>query len=100
MTTKLFNFDADASPADRPLKLATAAQLETLLNNALKEGDGLQGAHCIHEYWMRGEMAANIEAMLAKLWKQASESIPEWLPMRHINWLSTAYEVASRLEKI
>ena len=93
-------FDASAFPASRPLHMATAAQLDSLLNVALKTGDGLRGAHCIHEYWMRGEMAVNIEAMLAKLWKQTAESIPEWLPMQHINWLPTAYEVASRFEKI
>lgn len=99
MITQTFNFDIDTSPADRPLKMATTSQLQSLLNDALKNGDGLRGAHCIHEYWMRGEMAANIEAMLAKLWKQASASIPEWLPMRHINWLATVYDVASRFRK-
>jgi len=99
MITQTFNFDIDTSPADRPLKMATTSQLQSLLNDALKQGDGLRGAHCIHEYWMRGEMAANIEAMLAKLWKQASASIPEWLPMRHISWLATVYDVASRFRK-
>src|SRR5438270_13805937 len=24
---------------------------------------------------------------LAALWKQAAPSIPEWLPMRHVDWL-------------
>ena len=100
MTASFDNFDADAPPADRPLQMATTAQLESLLNDALKQGDGLRGAHCIHEYWMRGEMAINIEAMLAKLWKQAAASIPEWLPMQYINWLSTAYEVAGRFKDI
>ena len=94
------NFDIDASPASRPLHLATAAQLQLLLNDALKSGDGLRGAHCIHEYWMRGEMAVNIEAMMATLWKHAAESIPEWLPMQHISWLPTVYEVAGRFKDI
>jgi hypothetical protein len=79
--------------------MATTSQLQSLLSDALKNGDGLRGAHCIHEYWMRGEMAANIEAMLAKLWEQASASIPEWLPMQYVNWLPTVYDVASRFRK-
>ncbi len=100
MPTSLDKFDTSALPASRPLQMATIAQLESLLNDALKSGDGLRGAHCVHEHWMRGEMAANIEAMLAKLWQHAAESIPEWLPMQHINWLSTVYEVAGRFKDI
>ena len=80
--------------------MAIAAHLQSLLNYALKNHDGLKGAHCIHEYWMRGEMAANIEAMQAKLWEHAADSIPEWLPMQHISWLPTVYEVASRFQKV
>jgi len=45
---------------------------------------------------MRGEFAANIEADLELLWKHAGPSIPDWLPMRYVSWLSTAYEIASR----
>ena len=100
MTSSLDNFDAAASPASRPLRFATNAMLEKLFNDVLKNHDGLRGAHCIHEWWMRGEMAANIEAMLAKLWQHASASIPEWLPMQHVNWLSTVYEVAGRFKDI
>ena len=44
---------------------------------------------------MRGEYPARIEAALERLWKQAGASIPEWLPMRYISWLPTAYEVAA-----
>ena len=66
------------------------------LDQALKDGDGLQGAHCVHELWMRGEYPANIEAALERLWKAAAPSIPEWLPMRYVDWLATAYEVAAR----
>jgi len=54
------------------------------------------GAHCIHERWVRGEFAANIETALDLLWKRAGPSIPDWLPMRYISWLPTAYDVAAR----
>jgi hypothetical protein len=47
---------------------------------------------------MRGEFAANIEAALEKLWHRAASSIPEWLPMRYVDWLPTAYEIAARFE--
>ena len=43
---------------------------------------------------MRGEMSVNIEAALEKLWARAANSIPEWLPMRHVEWLPTVYEIA------
>ena len=56
--------------------------------------DGVAGAHCVHEWWMRGEMSITIEHALERLWKQAAASIPEWLPMRYIEWLPCAYEVA------
>src|SRR6202008_4819176 len=52
------------------------------------------GAHCIHELWMRGEFAARIEAALEVLWRRAAASVPEWLPMRYIDWLPTAYQTA------
>jgi hypothetical protein len=44
---------------------------------------------------MRGEFAANIEAALAALWHCAAASIPEWLPMRYVDWLPVAYQVAA-----
>jgi len=44
---------------------------------------------------MRGEFAAHIERMLDALWKRAGESIPDWLPMRYVSWLATAYDVAA-----
>jgi hypothetical protein len=68
------------------------------LEQALVKGDGLIGAHCVHELWMRGEFPANIEAALERLWAAAAKSIPEWLPMRYIDWLPTAYEVAARFQ--
>ncbi|MEO8063859.1 MAG: hypothetical protein ABI821_14055 [Pseudomonadota bacterium] len=71
-------------------------ELATVFEQALKSGDGVAGAHCIHERWMRGHFAAHIEAAQDLLWKRAGASIPDWLPMRYISWLPTAYEVAAR----
>jgi hypothetical protein len=69
------------------------------LEAALIERDGVSGAHCIHELWMRHEPPMNVERMLGLLWRAAPESVPEWLPMRHVEWLPTAYEVAARFER-
>jgi hypothetical protein len=44
---------------------------------------------------MRGHYPAHIEAAQDVLWKRAAASIPDWLPMRYISWLPTAYEVAA-----
>jgi hypothetical protein len=84
---------AALSPAQRPYKLLGTAELESRLAAALRAGAGEEGAHCIHELWMRGEFAANIEAALDALWKSAASSIPDWLPMRYVDWLATVYEV-------
>jgi len=43
---------------------------------------------------MRGEMSINIETALERLWRCAAASIPEWLPMRYVDWLPRAYEIA------
>jgi hypothetical protein len=43
---------------------------------------------------MRGEFATHIDTALSALWASAAASIPEWLPMRHIEWLEAAYAVA------
>jgi hypothetical protein len=86
--------DTRVSPAARPLALVSDSQLETRWQAALVDGQGVAGAHCIHERWMRGEFAARIEAALAALWERAAPSIPDWLPMRYIDWLPVAYEVA------
>ncbi len=96
----LASFDTSVSPACRPLQRMTARELSALFQQALAASDGPLGAHCIHEYWMRGEMAINIETMLEALWKQAAADIPEWLPMRHIIWLPTLYEVAARFKEV
>jgi len=89
--------DSALSPAARPLATATAAEIASLLEAALRSRDGALGAHCIHELWMRGEFAVRIEAALAALWRRAAASVPEWLPMRYIEWLPSAYETALAL---
>jgi hypothetical protein len=43
---------------------------------------------------MRDDEYINIEQALDRLWTHAANSIPEWLPMRYVEWLPTAYEIA------
>jgi len=83
-------------PAERPLRTRSDRDLAMEFERALAAGDGISGAHCIHERWMRGDFAAHIETALDLLWKRAGASVPEWLPMRYISWLPTAYDVAAR----
>lgn len=83
-------------PDQRPLRLAPPDDLNARFHRALAEADGVTGAHCIHERWMRGEFAARIEADLDALWKSAGASVPDWLPMRYVSWLPAAYAVAAR----
>jgi hypothetical protein len=83
-------------PGERPFRQQSGDEIKATFQRALLDADGAAGAHCIHERWMRGEFAAHIEADLALLWKHAAPSIPDWLPMRYISWLPTAYEVAAR----
>ncbi len=85
-------------PGQRPFRAVPDRELEANFERALAERDGVAGAHCIHERWMRGEFALQIEQALERLWKRAGESIPDWLPMRYVSWLSIAYEVAARFE--
>ena len=85
---------AAATPGSRPLAGLAAAALARRFATALQQGDGVAGAHCIHERWMRGEFSGHIEAALEALWRRAAASIPEWLPMRYVEWLPSAYEVA------
>jgi len=87
--------DAKTSPASRPLQGLSHGQITARLKRALEKADGLIGAHCIHELWMRGEMSTYIERVLEQLWACAASSVPEWLPMRHIEWLPEVYEIAS-----
>ena len=89
---------ASAPPASRPLRLVPAGALAAKFEAAIAAADGVAGAHCVHELWMRGEMAVHIESSLERLWHSAAASIPDWLPMRHIEWLPLAYEVAARFQ--
>jgi hypothetical protein len=86
----------NARPGQRPLATRSDRDLTKAFEHALDAGDGITGAHCIHERWMRGDFAAHIETALDVLWKRAGESIPDWLPMRFVSWLPAAYEVAAR----
>jgi hypothetical protein len=90
------SIDAKTSPASRPFQSLTRAGIASRLKRALADADGLTGAHCVHELWMRGEMSINIERALEQLWACAAASVPDWLPMRYIEWLPQAYEIASR----
>jgi hypothetical protein len=82
------------SPTERPLRRAARSEIAARFEAALADADGAAGAHCIHELWMRGEMSIIIERALERLWHCAAASIPEWLPMRYVDWLPRAYEVA------
>ena len=84
------------SPAARPLRLQPQEAIDALFQSALSRADGITGAHCVHERWMRGDMSVNIERALDQLWRHAAATIPDWLPMRHIQWLALAYEVSAR----
>jgi hypothetical protein len=59
-------------------------------------GDGVAGAHCIHELWMRAELGIDIDSALDRLWERAASSIPEWLPMTYVEWLPAVYEITAR----
>jgi hypothetical protein len=90
---------AASAPADRPLRALSRAEVLARLAAALEQCDGIPGAHCIHELWMRGEMGLNVETMLSQLWARAAATVPDWLPMRHVEALPTLYEVASRFQR-
>jgi len=83
-------------PGQRPFRQRTDGELAAEFERAIARGDGFAGAHCIHERWMRGDFAANIEKALDVLWQRAGATIPDWLPMRYISWLPAAYDVAAR----
>jgi hypothetical protein len=87
-----------ALPAARPLRAAREFELQAQFRAALAAGDGVAGAHCIHEWWMRNAFPSHIETALAQLWQHAAKSIPEWLPMNYVSWLPLVYEVAARLQ--
>jgi hypothetical protein len=90
----LQRIDLQSPPGSRPLQALSDARITGRLERALADGDGLDGAHCIHELWMRGEMSINIERALQRLWDRAAQSVPEWLPMRYVEWLPSVYETA------
>lgn len=90
--------DLQAPPAARPLRRCSARQLREVLGAALADGDGLKGAHCVHEAWMRGEMAVSVEPALRALWDTAAATIPDWLPMNYVEWLPLCYEVCARFQ--
>jgi len=75
---------------------ATAQALWQAFAAALAARDGVAGAQAVHELWLRGEMGVNVERALDQLWQAAAATVPDWLPMRHVHWLPTAYEVAAR----
>ena len=83
-------------PFQRTLRARTDLEIAREFERALAAGDGVVGAQCIHERWMRGQFPTQIEQALELLWKLAGPTIPDWLPMRYISWLPTAYEVAAR----
>ena len=85
---------ATPAPTERPLRRAARSEIAARFEAALAGADGAAGAHCIHELWMRGEMSIIIERALERLWHCAAASIPEWLPMRYVDWLPRAYQVA------
>jgi hypothetical protein len=82
--------------AERPLRHLAASAIKSQLGCALAASDGVVGAHCIHELWMRRDLTVNIDTALEELWKRAAQSIPDWLPMRDIDWLPLAYEVGAQ----
>ena len=90
---------ATQTPGQRPLRRLTRDALLERLRASLEGRDGAAGAHCIHELWMRNELSANIESWLGQLWSVAADSVPDWLPMRYVDWLPLAYDVAARFRR-
>jgi hypothetical protein len=90
--------DAKTLPASRPLQDLPLREVILRLKRACAAADGIHGAHCVHELWMRGALSINIEQALEQLWACAAPSIPEWLPMRYIEWLPVVYETALKFE--
>jgi len=88
--------DWSAVPSSRPLQRCSRAQLQEQFAEALRTGHGPSGAHCIHELWMRSDPVVNIGDALEQLWKSASASIPEWLPMTWFDFLPVLYDVTAR----
>jgi hypothetical protein len=87
-----------AAPGARPLRSTPLEELRRRFQTALGWGDGLAGAHCIHELWMRAQLGVDFDRARESLWQRAADSIPDWLPMTYIDWLPTAYEIAARFK--
>lgn len=85
-----------ALPASRPLRDLTTRDVRAAFVDALAQADGVAGAHAVHELWMRGEMAMNVEILLQQLWQRAAATVPDWLPMHYVTWLPLAYDVCAR----
>lgn len=85
-----------SAPDSRPFRDLPPEALSARFDAALDAGDGEAGAHCVHEWWMRGGFSAPVEARLERLWSQCTRSVPDWLPMQYVDWLPRAYEVAAR----
>jgi hypothetical protein len=85
-----------AVPAARPLQGLTEIELRRRFASALASGDGLAGAHCVHEGWLRGDTPLHVERALETLWHRAGATVPDWLPMRYIERLPDIYEIALR----
>lgn len=83
------------SPSSRPFSKLSGLELAATFERALRARDGVRGAHAIHESWMRGELPANLELALERLWSHAADTVPDWLPMRYVDRLSEIYDVAS-----
>jgi hypothetical protein len=83
-----------ADPRGRPFAALRVDALAGTFAAALAAGDGLAGAHCVHELATRGEPPHRVEAARERLWAACAATIPEWLPMRHVEWLPLAYDVA------
>lgn len=96
MASKANKDSKPARPGNRPFRGLGRDELLRSFEAALGDRDGVAGAHCIHEFWMRHEPPMNIERMLGLLWRAAPESVPDWLPMRYVEWLPLVYEVAGR----
>jgi hypothetical protein len=87
------------TPAERLLRPLPRAEILTRFEAALAQHDGAAGAHCVHELWMRGEIGLNVEQMLSRLWAHAAPSIPDWLPMRYVDWLPQVYDVTAKFTR-
>lgn len=88
------SIEAATPPGSRPFLALRRAEVVSRLERALAGADGVTAAHCVHELWMRRELSINIERALERLWALAAASVPEWLPMRYIEWLPRLYDIA------